>query len=95
MEITIDALEAQLDIIRKEEEKLLWLFRMKDIKEPKYYQKKTTLLVTSWFPKLKKQCEDLIENCAYYTDQLGYNDRVDFIKDMTWNIMGKCVGSAL
>lgn len=95
MTVMIDALEAQFDDLRKEEEKLNWLFRNRNIKDHNYYQKKTTTMVGLYFPNLKTQCETLIENCAIHTDENGFTERVDFIKDFVWSLYGHVVGERL
>lgn len=95
MEIMIGALETQYEGIRKEEEKLNWLFRNRNIKDHNYYQKKTTTMVKLYFPNLKTQCETLIENCSVYTDDNGFDVNVDIIKDNTWRILGHCIGEHL
>jgi hypothetical protein len=91
----IEALEEQFDVLRREEEKLIWLFKMRDIKEHNYYTKKATQSVNLHFPNLAKQCKELIEDCAVFTEAHGGSDRLDFIKELAWRLLGHTQGDKL
>lgn len=92
---TIECLEERYDLLRREEEKLQWLFKMKTIKEHNYYTKKTTQAVTQYFPNLGIQCKELIEDCAVFTEAHGFSGRTDLIKELSWSLLGHFVGEKL
>jgi len=92
---SIEYLEEQYDLLRREEEKLQWLFKMKTIKEHNYYTKKTTIAVNQYFPNLTKQCRVLIEDLAVYTEGHGFDGRTDIIKELCWTMLGHVQGEKL
>jgi len=85
----IDQLEVLLIDIRKLDSHLPELL---ELKEAKPYTKKSVEVIKMYCPDLEKKCDQLLELCGLVKEPVA---RLDQIKDIVFDVYGKCVGEKL
>lgn len=93
MKLTIENLEFRVDAIRKKHEELVGMLEFKQLKT--FYSQEVVDLVGLHFPRLEKEIRVMINDCLRYTEAHGHSERLDYVKNVLYKVLGKCVGEDL
>lgn len=85
--ITIESLEAALDLLLSANKDLNALVKFKEIRSPK----KVRESIKMFLPRFEVDSRRLIDDATEYTEVYGHSPRLDYIKDKAFEMLGRCV----
>lgn len=93
MQITIENLEEAVDVVRKQHDLLMELLKFKEL--TKHYSEEVVGIVKLYYPRLESRVRGLIDNTTTCTELYGHSARLDYLKDILFRLLGKCIGEDL
>jgi hypothetical protein len=93
MKLTIENLEFRVDTIRRQHDDLVAILEFKELKT--FYSPEVVKLIALYLPGLEQNVRKMIDDCLRYTETYGHSERLDYVKNVLFNVLGKCVGEDL